>query len=71
MNGKLRKALTECIEAMENGADAESCLLSYPDQEDELRPLLSMRSDLDGAGSAELDLSGYARGHGRSVRVHR
>ncbi|MCH8814474.1 MAG: hypothetical protein IH957_05155 [Chloroflexi bacterium] len=67
MNGKLRNALTECIEAIETGTDAEACLQRYPEQADELRPLLRMWSDLDDSVKAEPVADGYDHGLRRTL----
>lgn len=46
MNRELANALIECLEALDGGADLESCLARFPHLAAELRPHLELRADL-------------------------
>jgi hypothetical protein len=52
MNRELENALIECLEALDGGADLESCLARFPELATELRPHLELR-----AGLASFDIA--------------
>lgn len=68
MTDNLYDALELCLQALEQGADVESCLARYPALAGELRPLLETAFEARAAAPRDVPAAAMRRGRARLLR---
>ena len=68
-NQKLYQALEICLQALEHGADVESCLALFPAMADDLRPILTAALQARSGAVADVPAEAARRGKARVLQA--
>ena len=68
-NQKLYQALEICLQALEHGADVESCLALFPAMADDLRPILTAALQARSGAVADVPADAARRGKARVLQA--